>query len=60
MERFVKSVQTSLIVRVVEELVHVVGVRLNVVSVLVQTTVDVVVGGGSIKYSTDVLPIKYS
>jgi len=49
MKRFVKRVQTTLVVRVVEELVHVVGVRLNVIAVRVQTTVAVAVGDGSTK-----------
>jgi len=59
-ERFIKSVQTSLIIRVIEELVHVVGICLNVVSILIQTTVGVVINEGSIKYSTNILPIKHS
>jgi len=50
MERFVKSVQTTLFVWIVEKLVHAVRVRLNVVAVCVKTTVvDVVVGDGSTK-----------
>lgn len=57
MKHFIKRTQTSLIIRVVDQLKHVISVWLNVVSIRIETTVVEIIRSESTKYITmGVLP----